>query len=113
MIILLQVPHTRTNISFLALNLFYLHIYTVSQIREDADLSYINLCSVCDLDEVLVMNSVLFLVPAGDRNIIQILKTHWWKYLVMGLADVEANYTVVKAYQFTTLTSIQVKTKRC
>ncbi|KAM4547485.1 LOW QUALITY PROTEIN: solute carrier family 35 member F2 [Fundulus diaphanus] len=32
----------------------------------------------------------------------------WWKYLVMGLADVEANYTVVKAYQFTTLTSIQL-----
>lgn len=27
----------------------------------------------------------------------------------MGLADVEANYTVVKAYQFTTLTSIQVR----
>lgn len=27
----------------------------------------------------------------------------------MGLADVEANYAVVKAYQFTTLTSIQVR----
>lgn len=26
----------------------------------------------------------------------------------MGVADVEANYTVVKAYQFTSLTSIQV-----
>ena len=26
----------------------------------------------------------------------------------MGLADVEANYAVVKAYQYTTLTSIQV-----
>lgn len=26
----------------------------------------------------------------------------------MGAADVEANYTVVKAYQFTSLTSIQV-----
>ena len=26
----------------------------------------------------------------------------------MGLTDVEANYAVVKAYQFTTLTSIQV-----
>lgn len=39
----------------------------------------------------------------------QILKTKWWKYLLMGLADVEANYTVVKAYQFTTLTSIQVR----
>ncbi|XP_029925695.1 solute carrier family 35 member F2 isoform X2 [Myripristis murdjan] len=44
----------------------------------------------------------------GDGNILQILKTKWWKYLLMGLTDVEANYTVVKAYQFTTLTSIQL-----
>lgn len=49
------------------------------------------------------------LISTGDRNIMQILKTKWWKYLLMGLADVEANYTVVKAYQFTTLTSIQVR----
>lgn len=48
-------------------------------------------------------------VSTGDRNIGQILKTKWWQYLVMGLADVEANYAVVKAYQFTTLTSIQVR----
>ena len=27
---------------------------------------------------------------------------------MMGLTDVQANYAVVKAYQFTTLTSIQV-----
>lgn len=45
----------------------------------------------------------------GDGNILQILKTKWWKYLLMGLVDVEANYAVVKAYQFTTLTSIQVR----
>lgn len=52
----------------------------------------------------------LLSVFTGDRNILQILKTRWWKYLLMGLADVEANYTVVKAYQYTTLTSIQVRT---
>lgn len=44
----------------------------------------------------------------GEDNILQILKTKWWKYLVMGVADVEANYAVVKAYQYTTLTSIQL-----
>ncbi|XP_073674292.1 solute carrier family 35 member F2 isoform X1 [Garra rufa] len=44
----------------------------------------------------------------GDGNILQILKTKWWKYLLLGLADVEANYAVVKAYQYTTLTSIQL-----
>lgn len=47
-------------------------------------------------------------VSTGDQNIGQILRTKWWKYLIMGVADVEANYTVVKAYQFTSLTSIQV-----
>ncbi|KAJ3589040.1 hypothetical protein NHX12_009888 [Muraenolepis orangiensis] len=44
----------------------------------------------------------------GDENIFQVLKTKWWKYLLMGLTDVQANYAVVKAYQFTTLTSIQL-----
>ncbi|XP_018586194.1 solute carrier family 35 member F2-like isoform X2 [Scleropages formosus] len=44
----------------------------------------------------------------GDGNILHILKTKWWKYLLVGISDVEANYAVVKAYQFTTLTSIQL-----
>uniref|UniRef100_A0A8C6WMK7 Solute carrier family 35 member F2 n=1 Tax=Neogobius melanostomus TaxID=47308 RepID=A0A8C6WMK7_9GOBI len=44
----------------------------------------------------------------GEKNLWQVLRANWWKYLVMGLSDVEANYTVVKAYQFTTLTSIQL-----
>ncbi|XP_057216085.1 solute carrier family 35 member F2 isoform X2 [Triplophysa rosa] len=44
----------------------------------------------------------------GENNIFQILKKKWCKYLLMALTDVEANYTVVKAYQYTTLTSIQL-----
>ncbi|XP_053728203.1 solute carrier family 35 member F2-like [Synchiropus splendidus] len=48
------------------------------------------------------------LCRAGDENIFQILKKHWWKYLLLGLVDVEANYAVVKAYQYTTLTSVQL-----
>ncbi|XP_077596666.1 solute carrier family 35 member F2 [Stigmatopora nigra] len=43
-----------------------------------------------------------------EQNILQVLKTKWWKYLLMGLADVEANYTVVMAYRYTNLTSIQL-----
>ncbi|XP_038565355.1 solute carrier family 35 member F2-like isoform X1 [Micropterus salmoides] len=59
---------------------------------------------------LLIYTTILSLrkVSTGDRNILQILRTEWWKYLVMGLADVEANYAVVKAYQLTTLTSIQL-----
>ncbi|KAJ7995703.1 hypothetical protein DPEC_G00247350 [Dallia pectoralis] len=48
------------------------------------------------------------LFRTGDGNIFQILKKRWWKYFLLGLVDVEANYTVVKAYQYTTLTSIQL-----
>ncbi|MGH0174590.1 UNVERIFIED_CONTAM: hypothetical protein FKN15_008911, partial [Acipenser sinensis] len=44
----------------------------------------------------------------GDDNLLQILKTKWWKYMLLGIVDVEANYMVVKAYQYTTLTSVQL-----
>ncbi|XP_040005609.1 solute carrier family 35 member F2-like isoform X2 [Xiphias gladius] len=57
---------------------------------------------------LLLVYTTILITRKGERNIVQILKTKWWKYLVMGLADVEANYAVVKAYQFTTLTSIQL-----
>lgn len=57
---------------------------------------------------LLIVYTTILCTRKGDRNIVEILRTKWWKYLVMGLADVEANYAVVKAYQFTTLTSIQL-----
>ncbi|KAK2828391.1 hypothetical protein Q5P01_019425 [Channa striata] len=57
---------------------------------------------------LLLVYATILSTRKGDMNILQILKTKWWKYLLMGLADVEANYAVVKAYQFTTLTSIQL-----
>ncbi|KAK2846570.1 hypothetical protein Q5P01_009569 [Channa striata] len=38
----------------------------------------------------------------------KILRSRWWKYLLLGLVDVEANYAVVKAYQYTNLTSVQL-----
>uniref|UniRef100_A0A3P8RMW8 Solute carrier family 35 member F2 n=1 Tax=Amphiprion percula TaxID=161767 RepID=A0A3P8RMW8_AMPPE len=45
---------------------------------------------------------------SGDGNILQVVRRSWWRYFLLGLVDVEANYTVVKAYQYTTLTSIQL-----
>ena len=36
------------------------------------------------------------------------LKERGWKYFLLALFDVEANFLVVKAYQYTNLTSIQV-----
>nr|XP_043613983.1 solute carrier family 35 member F1-like [Erigeron canadensis] len=36
------------------------------------------------------------------------MKAKWYYYLVLGLVDVEANYLVVKAYQYTSLTSVML-----
>ncbi|KAF5921122.1 hypothetical protein HPG69_018522 [Diceros bicornis minor] len=44
----------------------------------------------------------------GSDNVLYILKRKWWKYILLGLADVEANYLIVRAYQYTTLTSVQL-----
>ncbi|OQV15845.1 Solute carrier family 35 member F1 [Hypsibius exemplaris] len=35
-------------------------------------------------------------------------KQRWWKYLILGVIDVEANYLMVKAYAYTSLTSVQL-----
>lgn len=32
----------------------------------------------------------------------------WWVYLLLAIADVEANYLIVKAYQYTTITSVML-----
>nr|XP_057942575.1 solute carrier family 35 member F2-like isoform X2 [Doryrhamphus excisus] len=60
---------------------------------------------------LLLVYTTILSTHTGDRNILQVLKTKWWRYVLMGLADVEANYTVVKAYRYTTLTSIQTRYK--
>ncbi|XP_033635676.1 solute carrier family 35 member F2-like [Asterias rubens] len=41
-------------------------------------------------------------------NLFEVFKARWWKYIIVAFVDVEANYLIVKAYHFTTLTSIQL-----
>ncbi|XP_038674294.1 solute carrier family 35 member F2-like [Scyliorhinus canicula] len=57
---------------------------------------------------LLLVYTGILMFRRGNDNLLQILKTKWWKYLLLGLIDVEANYLVVKAYQYTTLTSVQL-----
>ncbi|XP_020210217.1 solute carrier family 35 member F1 isoform X1 [Cajanus cajan] len=38
----------------------------------------------------------------------QALKAKWYYYIILGLVDVEANFLVVKAYQYTSLTSVML-----
>ncbi|XP_056298018.1 solute carrier family 35 member F2-like [Pseudoliparis swirei] len=64
--------------------------------------SFFNYALLC------VTYTPVLLCRTGDGNLLQILKRRWWKYLLLGLVDVEANYAVVKAYQYTTITSVQL-----
>ncbi|XP_022761731.1 LOW QUALITY PROTEIN: solute carrier family 35 member F2-like [Durio zibethinus] len=56
------------------------------------------------------LNYVLLTVFYGSVMIYrrQALKAKWYYYVVLGLVDVEANYLVVKAYQYTSITSVML-----
>ncbi|KAK4829602.1 hypothetical protein QYF61_005702 [Mycteria americana] len=56
---------------------------------------------------LLLVYTTMLAFRTGSDSLWQILKQRWWKYIFLGLADVEANYMIVKAYQYTTLTSVQ------
>jgi len=36
------------------------------------------------------------------------ISVDWWKYALVAFADVEGNYLVVRAYQYTSITSVQL-----
>uniref|UniRef100_A0A8B9P7N4 Solute carrier family 35 member F2 n=1 Tax=Apteryx owenii TaxID=8824 RepID=A0A8B9P7N4_APTOW len=57
---------------------------------------------------LLLVYTTMLAFRTGNDSLLQILKQRWWKYVFLGLADVEANYMIVKAYQYTTLTSVQL-----
>lgn len=46
---------------------------------------------------------------SAESGFLEVLRKRWWKYILLAIVDVEANYLMVKAYQFTTLTSVQVR----
>ncbi|XP_055331322.1 solute carrier family 35 member F1-like [Paramacrobiotus metropolitanus] len=55
----------------------------------------------------LVYSICLRCQSKGDE-LLEALRRRWWKYLILAVIDVEANYLMVKAYQYTTLTSVQL-----
>uniref|UniRef100_A0A2K6VW95 EamA domain-containing protein n=1 Tax=Onchocerca volvulus TaxID=6282 RepID=A0A2K6VW95_ONCVO len=44
----------------------------------------------------------------GENAFLPVLRQRGWRYLLLAFIDVEANYVIVYAYQFTNLTSIQL-----
>jgi solute carrier family 35, member F1/2 len=50
----------------------------------------------------------IWTIRVNDRvELIEIFKEKWWKYLLVSLADVEANFLIIKAYKHTVVTTIQ------
>lgn len=45
---------------------------------------------------------------SGEQGLIPVLRKRGWKYFLISVVDVEANFLIVKAYQYTTLTSVQL-----
>lgn len=64
--------------------------------------SFLNYVLLC-----LVFTPILACRRA-ERNLCLRLKTWGWKYVLIAIADVEANFLVVSAYQYTTVTSVQL-----
>jgi len=44
----------------------------------------------------------------GPLSLPDVIKETWWKYAALGFVEAEANYCIVKAYQFTSVTSVQM-----
>ena len=56
----------------------------------------------------LLLSLVFGPVVICRKDFLSVLKENWWKYLILGIIDVEANYLVVLAYKYTNMASIQV-----
>ena len=57
----------------------------------------------------LILAMIFGPVLAVHKNFLSIIRENWWKYIFLGVIDVEANFLIVLAYKYTTLTSIQVR----
>ncbi|CAI2322702.1 unnamed protein product [Caenorhabditis sp. 36 PRJEB53466] len=43
-----------------------------------------------------------------EKGLVYVLRKRGWRYLILAVIDVEANFMIVKAYQYTNLTSVQL-----
>jgi solute carrier family 35 protein F1/2 len=64
--------------------------------------SFLTYCLLC-----IIFTTWLAFKPA-NKGLFYVLRVRGWKYFLLSIIDVEANFVLVKAFQFTTLTSIQV-----
>ena len=56
-----------------------------------------------------ILLGFIYGVPVAVRkDFCSILRKNWWKYIFLGLVDVEANFLIILAYKYTNLTTVQV-----
>lgn len=55
------------------------------------------------------LGAIYGVAVAVRSDFLNILRHNWWKYIILGVVDVEANYLVVLAYKYTNLTTVQVR----
>ncbi|XP_076445058.1 solute carrier family 35 member F2-like isoform X2 [Babylonia areolata] len=66
--------------------------------------SFLNYCLLCVVYTVMLACRH----QPEERHLGVMLRQDGWKYAILALIDVEANYLVVKAYAYTSVTSVQV-----
>ena len=49
----------------------------------------------------------------SEQSLLAVIRGRGWKYFLLAVVDVEANYLMVKAYHYTTVTSVQVGRRVC
>ena len=65
--------------------------------------SFLNYVLLC-----LIFTTWLACRRTEEGTILTVFKKRGWKYFLLALVDVEGNYLIVKAYHYTTVTSVQV-----
>lgn len=57
----------------------------------------------------VLLGLVYGVMVAARKDFLTILRKNWWKYIILGVVDVEANYLIILAYKYTNLTTVQVQ----
>lgn len=68
----------------------------------------INLPTTQSLFNYLLLTLVYLPILAHRGVLLSALRTHWLFFIFVATVDVEANYVIIKAYQYTNFTSVQL-----
>ena len=63
--------------------------------------------SFCNYMLLSMVFTTKFVMDTEEAKMV--VKTRWWMYIIIAAIDVYANYSMFKAYQYTSLTSVQVQ----